>query len=129
MNSQWSRASDGILAGVCKGLSQRFDVDVMLVRLAWLFGVLFFGVGLCAYIILAIGLPKENKLNQAYESRIFGVCSRFARRFDLDVGLTRVGFTTALLLTGGTAFFAYLILYFILPKYSSDQSVKSETSA
>ena len=37
----------------------------MLVRLAWIFAILFFGVGLGAYIVLAVGLPREDKLAEA----------------------------------------------------------------
>lgn len=118
VNSQWSRSVDGILAGVCKALAKRFAIDVMLVRLAWIFAILFFGFGIGAYLVLAVGLPREDKLAEAFAPRVLGVCSRFARRFDLDIGLTRVGFTTLLLCSGGLVFFAYLILYFVLPKDS-----------
>lgn len=129
MNSQWSRSVDGILAGVCKGLAERFHVDVMLVRLAWIFSVLFFGAGLGAYIVLAIGLPREDRLHEALQPRIFGVCARFAQRFDLDVGLTRVGFLTLLFLTGGTVFFIYLILYFVLPKMTNGPADSDPTAS
>lgn len=116
----WVRSSQGVLAGVCQGLAQRFDVDVMLVRLAWLFSVLFFGAGLGLYILVALSLPREDKLAEAYESRILGVCSRFSRRFDLDVGLTRLLFLLLLVFSGGTGLLIYFILYLILPKYSAD---------
>ena len=127
MNSQWSRGVDGILAGVCKGLAKRFSIDVMLVRLAWLFAVLFFGFGVAAYIVLAASLPREDKLADSYQSRILGVCARFALRFDLDVGLTRTGFLTLLFCSGGLAFFAYLMLHFILPS-QAELMGKSESS-
>ncbi|OFZ18763.1 MAG: hypothetical protein A2Z20_01370 [Bdellovibrionales bacterium RBG_16_40_8] len=97
------------------GMAQRFAVDTMLVRMAWIFSFLFFGVGLGVYCILAICLPRDDKLAASYNSRIMGVCSRFARRFDLDVGLTRVGFLTLLILSGGVVFLAYVVLYYILP--------------
>lgn len=111
----WTRSSTGILAGVCKGLAQRFDLDVLIVRLGLVLAVLFFGTGGLAYIIAALSLPREDKLENAYESRILGVCARFATRFDLDVGLTRMGFLTLLLFSCGTMIAVYLILYFILP--------------
>lgn len=115
MTSQWSRGSDGVLAGVCQGLAKRFSIDIMLVRLAWIFALLFFGFGLGAYFIFAVSLPREDKLAEILQSRIMGVCARFAQRFNLDVGLTRVGFLTLLICTGGLVFFAYIALYFILP--------------
>ena len=127
MISQWSRSVDGILAGVCKSLAKRGDVDVMLVRLAWIFATLFFGIGLGAYLVLAVSLPREDKLASAYETRVLGVCSRFARRFDLDIGLTRVGWLTALLCSGGLVLIAYIVFYYVLPK-SSELISKPENS-
>jgi phage shock protein C len=118
VNSQWSRDVDGVIAGVCKALASRFKVDIMLVRLAWVFSVLFFGFGLGLYIVLALGLPRSDKLGEAKNPRLLGVCSRFAQRFDLDIGLTRSGFGALLLCTAGTVFFVYILLYFILPKQS-----------
>lgn len=52
--------TDRMIAGVCGGLADYFDVDPTLVRIA--FVVLFFlhGVGLLAYIILAIVLPQKG---------------------------------------------------------------------
>jgi phage shock protein PspC (stress-responsive transcriptional regulator) len=116
MNKPWTRSMNGILAGVCQGLAERFTVDVMLVRLAWLFSVLFFGAGLGLYFILAVSLPRFDKVQKSSEAKLLGVCTRFAARFDLDVGLTRVGFCLLLFLSGGTFFFVYLLLLFILPK-------------
>lgn len=111
----WTRSSSGILAGVCKGLAERFDVDVLLIRFALIVSVLVFGTGVLAYIILALSLPREDRFATAYDSRIMGVCSRFAKRFDLDVGLVRAGFLTLLFCTGGTIFLVYVIMWFILP--------------
>ena len=116
MNQPWVRATNGILAGVCQGLAIRFTLDGMLVRLVWLFSVLFFGAGLGLYFILAVSLPRADKLHKASGAKLLGVCTRFASRFDLDVGLTRVGFCLLLFLSGGTFFFVYLLLLFILPK-------------
>lgn len=112
----WSRSANGVLAGVCLSVAKRFQVDVMLVRLALLFTVLIYGFGLGLYIICAIGLPREDKLSAAQEPRLFGVCVRFAKRFDLDLGLTRVGALALLFCSFGVAFFGYIILYFVLPK-------------
>lgn len=114
----WSRSKNGIFAGVCLAISHRFQVEAMLVRLGLLFSVLFFGFGIGLYIIFAIGLPREDRLTQAYENRLFGVCSRFAMRFDLDVGLTRVAALTLLICSFGAAIFGYFILYFTLPNAS-----------
>jgi phage shock protein PspC (stress-responsive transcriptional regulator) len=115
LHKPWSRSSHGVLAGVCKGIAERFQLDVTLVRLGYAFAVLFFGVGIGVYILCALSLPSEANLDHAYDSRIFGVASRFARRFDLDVGLTRLVFLFLLFVSGGCMLLAYLILYFVLP--------------
>ena len=52
------RAVDGrMVAGVCAGLADYFDVDVTIVRVCWLLAFLLGGTGLLAYIILWIALP------------------------------------------------------------------------
>lgn len=114
----WSRSSEGVLAGVCSGFAKRFKLDVVLVRIVLVFSFLIYGAGICLYLLLALGLPREDKIDKAYESRILGVCSRFAKRFDLDIGLVRVGFLILLFGSFGMMFFAYILLNFILPKDS-----------
>lgn len=116
MNRPWVRENDGAIFGVCSGLAKRFEIDILLVRLAWVFSVFFFGFGLPAYIVLALSLPKEENLSKVQEPRVLGVASRFAKRFNLDIGLTRCLFLTALLCSGGSVFFIYILLHFIFPK-------------
>jgi phage shock protein C len=50
---------DRKIAGVCAGFAEYFDVDVTVVRLAWLFVSLMTGVGLLAYPIAWIVMPDE----------------------------------------------------------------------
>ena len=76
----------------------------------------FNGFGLGFYLILALSLPREDKIDSLWEPRLLGVCIRFAKRFDLDVGLTRAAFLTALFASGGTVILVYFILYIVLPK-------------
>ncbi len=58
-----------VLAGVCGGLGNYFKIDPVLVRI--IFVVLFFanGVGLLAYIILWIAVPKARTAAQKLEMR------------------------------------------------------------
>jgi len=129
LSTQWVRGTEGILAGVCKGLAERFQVDVMLVRLFWLFSVLFFGVGLGLYFVLAVSLPRQDRVAAALEDKLMGVAARFALRFDLDVGLVRTAFLLLLFFTGGTFFLAYLIMYVVLPKKNNQlNNQKSEVT-
>jgi phage shock protein C len=111
----WTRSFSGILAGVCKGTAQRFNLDVLVVRLVLILCVFCLGTGVLAYLILALSLPREDRLDKAYNSRLLGVCARFAMWCDIDVGLVRAGFLTLLVLSLGTMVFVYVLLWFILP--------------
>ena len=51
--------ADRKIAGVCAGFAEYFDLDVILVRLVWLFVVLVGGTGLLAYVIAWIVMPEE----------------------------------------------------------------------
>jgi phage shock protein PspC (stress-responsive transcriptional regulator) len=50
-----------IVAGVCGGLAEFYDVDVTLVRLGWVvFGFVTAGTAVLGYIVLAIIMPLEE---------------------------------------------------------------------
>ena len=51
---------DKFLFGVAGGLAEYFDIDPVLVRLAFVFFCFFSGAGLLVYVVLAILLPKEQ---------------------------------------------------------------------
>ena len=47
-----------VIAGVCGGIAEYFDIDPTLVRLAWVLFCVLGGSGLLAYIIAAIIIPE-----------------------------------------------------------------------
>ena len=49
-----------MLAGVCSGIADYFDIDPTLVRLGWVLFSLLGGSGLRAYIIAAIIIPERT---------------------------------------------------------------------
>ena len=53
-----------MLAGVCSGIADYFDIDPTLVRLGWVLFSLLGGSGLLAYIIAATIIPDAPKTNQ-----------------------------------------------------------------
>ena len=53
-----------MLAGVCSGIADYFDIDPTLVRLGWVLFSLLGGSGLLAYIIAAIIIPDAPTTNQ-----------------------------------------------------------------
>ena len=52
--------SDRMIAGVCGGLAEYFDIDPTIVRVVAVLSVFVSGLGILAYIILAIVVPSES---------------------------------------------------------------------
>ena len=48
-----------MLAGVCGGIAEYFNIDPTIIRLAWVLFSVAGGSGVLAYIIAAIIIPKE----------------------------------------------------------------------
>ncbi len=55
----YKSANDKVLAGVCGGIGEYFDVDTVIIRLLWVIFTLFGGAGIIAYIIAAIIMPAN----------------------------------------------------------------------
>ena len=53
------RSNDKMIAGVCGGLGNYFDIDPTLVRLAFALVAIFGGAGILAYFVMWIIVPKE----------------------------------------------------------------------
>jgi phage shock protein PspC (stress-responsive transcriptional regulator) len=49
-----------VIAGVCAGIADYFDIDVTWVRLGFVLAIFASGVGLLAYIIAWIVIPKDE---------------------------------------------------------------------
>lgn len=57
---EWTRARGGrMIAGVCRGLANRFGVPIAPVRLAFLLAILVGGWGILVYLALWIAMPEE----------------------------------------------------------------------
>jgi len=54
-------SSDKMIAGVCGGLGEYFDVDPLIFRLIFAVMIIFGGTGVLAYIILWILIPEDNE--------------------------------------------------------------------
>ena len=50
-----------VLGGVCGGLGEYFDIDPILIRLAWVIAIFVLGTGLLAYLIAWIIIPRNPK--------------------------------------------------------------------
>ncbi len=54
--------TDKWLGGVCGGIAAYFNIDSLLVRIAFLILFFGFGCGLLLYILLWLLAPKDNRL-------------------------------------------------------------------
>lgn len=55
------RSNRGIFAGVCQGISEKFNVNVTLIRLAFIFSTFFtLGFNIIIYLLCVIIMPKRS---------------------------------------------------------------------
>lgn len=71
---------DRIIAGVGGGLGRYFDIDPVIIRIAFAVSVLFGGLGILAYLALALFVPSDDGTGQPVEggrgreiARILGI--------------------------------------------------------
>ena len=62
----YRNVNDKMLCGVCGGLAEYFDLDPTLVRVGWVIAFFAFSVGLRAYLICAIIMPKKSDVYPGY---------------------------------------------------------------
>ena len=63
MEKRLYRIEDGkMLAGVCGGIAEYFNIDPTLVRLGWVLVSCFAGAGIVAYIAGAIIMPEKSTI-------------------------------------------------------------------
>jgi phage shock protein PspC (stress-responsive transcriptional regulator) len=122
---KWVKARDGAIFGVCKGLARTLEIPVGLFRVFWVLSILFLGAGIGLYILLAVSLPSEDKLDRALEPMFLGVCSKIAVRTELEIGIVRFLALALLLLSLGATFVGYIILYFVLDEKAASPSSRT----
>ncbi len=60
MSKQLYRSNENkILAGVCAGIAEYFEIDPTIVRIIWLLSI-FTGIGIIAYIICWLVMPEKS---------------------------------------------------------------------
>ncbi len=124
------------LGGVLAGLAHYFNIDVVWVRIIYLF--LFLGLPpisddlgpLSGFVFLAYfvcwivfppnaNLDEDKKIKKFYrdnDSKVLGgVCSGLAAYFGVDITVVRLLFVLGVFLFG-TGFLAYIILWIVAPK-------------
>lgn len=67
IQAEWTRTERGkMIAGVCAGLAEQFDISVTVIRLAFVLASLFSaGTGILVYVILWIVMPVDDDRDDA----------------------------------------------------------------
>ena len=52
--------TDKVIAGVCGGVGQYFNIDPVIIRILWLLSFFGAGAGLLAYIVAWLVIPEED---------------------------------------------------------------------
>ena len=125
-----SRA-DGKIAGVCAGLASYLDVDVVLVRAAWVVFSIVPGVlvgGVLAYVAAWLVMPEATEpatappvrrlTRSATDKKIAGVCGGLAEHFNVDATPVRLLWVILSILCGAVVggVIAYLVAWLIIPR-------------
>ncbi len=113
--TRWVRSNNGKIAGVCEGLAKRLGIDSWILRVILILAAFCFFTGPLLYLGLAISLPREDRIPEAYDSMVLGVCAKISRRADIEVGIVRFGMLFLLLTSMGFVALAYIVIYFVMP--------------
>lgn len=125
-----SRA-DGQIAGVCAGIASYFDVDVVLVRAAWVVFSIVPGAiigGVLAYLAAWLVIPESAQpatapagrrlARSTTDRKIAGVCGGLAEYFGVDATPIRLLWVILSILCGAVVggVIAYLLAWLIIPR-------------
>jgi phage shock protein PspC (stress-responsive transcriptional regulator) len=141
--------NDKVLGGVCSGLANYFNIDVVIARIIFVV-LLFSGVGFLTYIIMWIAVPssattqiggtRKKLFRDPDEKLIAGVCSGIGNYFGINAWIPRVLFLLPFLSFisrwghwGGlwdigdvlrftfspTSLIVYIILWIVIPEAST----------
>jgi phage shock protein C len=123
--------ADGKIAGVCAGIADYLEVDVVLIRAAWVVLSIVPGAiigGVLAYLAAWLVIPEatgpasatlERRLTRsATDSKIAGICGGLAEYFGVDATAIRVLWCVLSILCGAVVggVIAYLVAWFIIPR-------------
>jgi phage shock protein C len=123
--------SEGKIAGICAGIANYFEVDVTLVRAAWLVFSIVPGCvigGVLAYLVAWLVIPEQDGATQTAagkrltrsltDRKIAGVCGGLAEYFGVDSTPIRLLWIILSILIGAVVggVVAYLVAWMIIPR-------------
>ena len=136
--------ADAKIAGVCAGIAEYFDVDVVLVRAAWVVFSIVPGAivgGVLAYLAAWMlvpestepaAIPEGRRLTRSRSDRkIAGVCGGLAEYFGVDATPIRLLWAIGSILFGAVigGVVAYLLAWLIIPEARESAVSPVATSA
>lgn len=125
--------SEGKLAGVCAGIAAYFELDVTVVRLAWVILSIVPGMilgGVLAYVAAWLLMPEpavagaasargpQKRLRRAAtDKKIAGVCGGVAEFFEVDSTAVRLLWAILTVLPGAIVcgLLAYVLAWLVMP--------------
>ena len=131
--------ADGKIAGVCAGLAAYFNVDVALIRLAWVvLSIVPGGIvgGVVAYMVAwavvpdapgTAALPAGRRLERSASNvQIAGVCAGIAEYFGSDPTVVRVIWAVLTIMPGAIVLgvLAYAVAWAIMPRAAAPPPVQ-----
>ena len=121
----------GTLAGVCAGLAEYFDVDVVLVRVVWVVLSIVPGAiigGVLAYLAAWLVMPETTEpapapsgrrlMRSRTDQKIAGICGGLAEFFGVDATAIRLLWVVLSIICGAVigGVIAYLVAWLIIPR-------------
>jgi phage shock protein C len=118
--------TDRKLGGVCGGVAEHLGIDSAIVRILAAVSILFYGVGLFAYLVAWIVIPEgdpaampaqpsSRRLHRSLtDRRIGGVCGGVAEFLDADPTIIRLMWALSFFVFG-IGGLLYVLLWFVLP--------------
>lgn len=94
---------DKVLGGVASGIAAYFGIDTGVVRLLFVLGIVFFGVGFLLYIVLWMIAPQANTLTEKMEMQgqpitLFNIENSIKQNLNIDETATNESALTRILL-------------------------------
>jgi phage shock protein PspC (stress-responsive transcriptional regulator) len=123
--------TNGKIAGVCAGIADYLEVDVVLIRAAWVVLSIVPGAvigGLIAYLAAWLVMPEATEpatvsvgrrlTRSATDKKIAGICGGLAEYFGVDATAVRLLWCVLSILGGAIVggVIAYLLAWFIIPQ-------------
>lgn len=137
--------AQGRIAGVCAGLAAYFDVDVTIVRLAWIvLSIVPGGVigGVIAYLAAWVIVPADSTVSapdlmhsrlrrSSKDAMITGVCGGIAEYLDVDPTVVRLACVMLAIVPGAIVLevIAYIAAWLIMPSGTAPEMQSAPSAA